>query len=96
MILLIDNYDSFTYNLVQRLGEMDPDIALGEVRRNDEITLDDIAAMKPEPHHRLAGALHAEGSRHLERGAAAASPQRSPRSASAWAISASAIASVAK
>ncbi|MBX9678417.1 MAG: aminodeoxychorismate/anthranilate synthase component II [Gemmataceae bacterium] len=46
MILLIDNYDSFTYNLVQRLGEMDPDIAL-EVRRNDEIALDEIAAMAP-------------------------------------------------
>jgi len=46
MILIIDNYDSFTYNLVQRLGEMDPDIAL-EVRRNDEISLDDIAAMAP-------------------------------------------------
>src|SRR4051812_27577926 len=46
MILIIDNYDSFTYNLVQRLGEMDPDITL-EVRRNDEVTLDDIAAMGP-------------------------------------------------
>jgi anthranilate synthase/aminodeoxychorismate synthase-like glutamine amidotransferase len=46
MILLIDNYDSFTYNLVQRLGEMDPNIDL-EVHRNDKITLDDIAAKKP-------------------------------------------------
>lgn len=45
MILVIDNYDSFTYNLVQYLGE------LGEqpiVRRNDEITLDEIEAMKPD------------------------------------------------
>jgi para-aminobenzoate synthetase component II len=47
MILLIDNYDSFTYNLVQRLGEMDPDIDL-RVERNDAITIDQIAALKPD------------------------------------------------
>jgi anthranilate synthase/aminodeoxychorismate synthase-like glutamine amidotransferase len=46
MILLIDNYDSFTYNLVQRLGEMDPQIDL-RVYRNDRITLDEIAALAP-------------------------------------------------
>ncbi len=46
MILLIDNYDSFTYNLVQRLGEMDARVDL-RVVRNDKITLDEIAAMKP-------------------------------------------------
>jgi anthranilate synthase/aminodeoxychorismate synthase-like glutamine amidotransferase len=46
MILLIDNYDSFTYNLVQRLGEIDPSIEL-EVHRNDQITLDEIAAKRP-------------------------------------------------
>jgi anthranilate synthase/aminodeoxychorismate synthase-like glutamine amidotransferase len=46
MILLIDNYDSFTYNLVQRLGEIDPAIEL-EVHRNDQITLDEIAAKRP-------------------------------------------------
>ena len=46
MILLIDNYDSFTYNLVQRLGEMDPNIDL-RVYRNDRITLDEIAALAP-------------------------------------------------
>jgi anthranilate synthase/aminodeoxychorismate synthase-like glutamine amidotransferase len=46
MILLIDNYDSFTYNLVQRLGEIDPSLDL-EVHRNDQITLDEIAAKKP-------------------------------------------------
>jgi anthranilate synthase/aminodeoxychorismate synthase-like glutamine amidotransferase len=46
MILLIDNYDSFTYNLVQRLGEIDPSIEL-EVHRNDQITLDEIAERRP-------------------------------------------------
>ena len=46
MILLIDNYDSFTYNLVQRLGEMDANIDLA-VHRNDQITIDKIAELKP-------------------------------------------------
>ena len=46
MILLIDNYDSFTYNLVQRLGEIDPAIDL-QVHRNDKITPDEIEALKP-------------------------------------------------
>lgn len=46
MMLIIDNYDSFTYNLVQRLGEIDRRIAL-EVYRNDEITLDEIAEKGP-------------------------------------------------
>ena len=44
MLLMIDNYDSFTYNLVQYLGELGEDVV---VRRNDELTLDEIAAMKP-------------------------------------------------
>ncbi|MDX1948657.1 MAG: aminodeoxychorismate/anthranilate synthase component II [Pirellulaceae bacterium] len=46
MILLIDNYDSFTYNLVQRLGEIDPALAI-EVHRNDQISCDEIAARRP-------------------------------------------------
>ena len=45
MILIIDNYDSFTYNLVQRLGELGAEI---EVYRNDKITLDEVAARKPD------------------------------------------------
>jgi anthranilate synthase component II len=45
MILMIDNYDSFTYNLVQYLGELGADM---KVVRNDEITLDEIAALNPE------------------------------------------------
>ena len=44
MLLIIDNYDSFTYNLVQYFGEMG---AVMEIRRNDQITLDEIALMKP-------------------------------------------------
>jgi anthranilate synthase/aminodeoxychorismate synthase-like glutamine amidotransferase len=46
MIVLIDNYDSFTYNLVQRLGELDSAIDL-RVYRNDKITPDEVAALKP-------------------------------------------------
>jgi len=46
MIVLIDNYDSFTYNLVQRLGELDPAIDL-QVFRNDKITPDQVAALRP-------------------------------------------------
>ncbi len=45
MILLIDNYDSFTYNLAQFLGQLGEKL---EVRRNDKITLDEIAELKPE------------------------------------------------
>ena len=44
MLLMIDNYDSFTYNLVQYLGELGEEVV---VRRNDEITLDEIEALKP-------------------------------------------------
>jgi anthranilate synthase component 2 len=44
MILVIDNYDSFTYNLVQYLGELG---AAVEVRRNDAITVDDVGALAP-------------------------------------------------
>ena len=46
MILLIDNYDSFTWNLVQRLGEIAPGLPV-EVHRNDRITGDEIAAKAP-------------------------------------------------
>ena len=47
MILLIDNYDSFTYNLVQRLGEIDPSLDVRTVR-NDELTVEEIRQMRPE------------------------------------------------
>lgn len=45
MILVIDNYDSFTYNLVQYLGELGQDL---KVYRNDQITVDEIKKMNPE------------------------------------------------
>ena len=45
MILLIDNYDSFSYNLYQYLGEIDPDVS---VIRNDEMSVDEIRALEPE------------------------------------------------
>ena len=45
MILLIDNYDSFSYNLYQLIGSINPDI---KVVRNDQMTIDEIRALKPE------------------------------------------------
>src|SRR5271165_7067043 len=45
MVLIIDNYDSFTYNLVQYLGELGASV---EVRRNDEVTIHQIEALAPE------------------------------------------------
>ncbi len=45
MVLVIDNYDSFTYNLVQYLGELKVEL---QVHRNDQITLDQIRELKPE------------------------------------------------
>jgi anthranilate synthase/aminodeoxychorismate synthase-like glutamine amidotransferase len=45
MVLVIDNYDSFTYNLVQYLGELGAEV---RVRRNDQVGLDEVAEMNPE------------------------------------------------
>ncbi|MCR5329616.1 MAG: aminodeoxychorismate/anthranilate synthase component II [Lachnospiraceae bacterium] len=45
MVLLIDNYDSFSYNLFQMIGEIEPDI---RVIRNDELTVDEIRDLKPD------------------------------------------------
>jgi anthranilate synthase component 2 len=45
MLLMIDNYDSFTYNLVQYFGELGQEVV---VRRNDEIILDEVAALEPD------------------------------------------------
>jgi anthranilate synthase/aminodeoxychorismate synthase-like glutamine amidotransferase len=45
MVFVLDNYDSFTYNLVQYLGELGAEV---EVRRNDELTVEQVEALKPE------------------------------------------------
>ncbi len=45
MVLVVDNYDSFTYNLVQYMGELGASI---EVRRNDEVTVSEVRAMAPD------------------------------------------------
>jgi anthranilate synthase/aminodeoxychorismate synthase-like glutamine amidotransferase len=45
VVFVLDNYDSFTYNLVQYLGELGAHV---EVRRNDQVTVDDVEAMQPE------------------------------------------------
>jgi anthranilate synthase/aminodeoxychorismate synthase-like glutamine amidotransferase len=45
MVFVLDNYDSFTYNLVQYLGELGAEIT---VRRNDDLTVDEVEALKPE------------------------------------------------
>ena len=45
MVFVLDNYDSFTYNLVQYLGELGAEVT---VKRNDEVTVDDIIAMHPD------------------------------------------------
>lgn len=47
MIFLLDNYDSFTYNLVQRIGEIDPSAEI-RVERNDQITIEEIERLQPE------------------------------------------------
>lgn len=47
MLFVLDNYDSFTFNLVQRFGEIDPSIEI-VVRRNDQTTIDEITDLNPE------------------------------------------------
>ena len=87
MILMIDNYDSFTYNLVQYLGELGADLV---VHRNDKITLDQIEALAPEkivispgPCTPREAGISCDLIRHFA--------GRVPFSASAWGISASAM-----
>jgi len=64
VILLLDNYDSFTYNLAQYLGELGAEL---EVRRNNQITLDEVAAMKPERIVIFTRTMHTAGCRHFHR-----------------------------
>ena len=53
-LLMVDNYDSFTFNIVQYLGELGAEV---EVHRNDEITLEGIAARAPVDNRHLAEEL---------------------------------------
>ena len=56
MLLLLDNYDSFTYNLAQYLGQMGQKL---EVRRNDQITLDEIEESPARTDRDFTGTVHA-------------------------------------
>ena len=61
-VTLIDNYDSFTFNLVHYLGELDADV---RVWRNDEKTVDELLAGRIGRDRAFAGPLHAQRGRHL-------------------------------
>jgi anthranilate/para-aminobenzoate synthase component II len=92
MLLMIDNYDSFTYNLVQYFGELGEDV---KVFRNDAITLEGDRRHAAGPHRDLARPLLAGRGRHLG-GDDQSSPARSRCSASASATRASARPSAAR
>ena len=64
VILVVDNYDSFTFNLVQILATLDPDV---DVVRNDALSVDEILAKAAGPDRRLAGTGPARGRRRLLR-----------------------------
>ena len=72
MIVLVDNYDSFTFNLVHYLGELGADVA---VHRNDKIAVDGRARGRARGDRAVARPLHAERGRHLPRSDRQASPQ---------------------
>lgn len=65
MILLIDNYDSFSYNLYQLIGSVNPDI---QVVRNDEISLGEIEKLVPGSNCSFPGSWKTGGGRHLYSG----------------------------
>ena len=81
MILLIDNYDSFSYNLYQLVGELDPDI---RVVRNDALTVEQIAALRPERIIISPGPGRPEDAGNIVE-VAGNCPERSPSWACAWA-----------
>ncbi len=60
MLFVLDNYDSFTFNLVQRFGEIDPSLDV-VVERNDAVTLERDRRAQTGPHRRLPRPLHAVG-----------------------------------
>ena len=61
-VALIDNYDSFTYNLVQYLGELGAEV---EVHRHDAIDVAGVRALRPDPPRDLAGPEDPRPGRHL-------------------------------
>ena len=65
MILLIDNYDSFSYNLYQQAAAIEPDM---RVVRNDALTVSEIENLESFAHHSFAGSRLSEGRRHLRGG----------------------------
>ena len=65
MIAVIDNYDSFTYNLVQYLGELGGEV---QVYRNDAVTRGRTGSAEPQPHRHLARPRRPGRCRHLQRG----------------------------
>ena len=71
-VLMVDNYDSFTYNLVQYLGELGAEL---EVVRNDAATVDELLEPRLRPRRRLARPVHAERGRDLASRSCAASPR---------------------
>ena len=93
VILLLDNYDSFTFNLAQYLGELG---APPLVRRNDEITLDEVRALKPERIVISPGPGPAGGRRHFGGARSASSARRCRSSACASATRASGSPSAAR
>ena len=93
MIVLIDNYDSFTFNLVHYLGELGADVA---VHRNDKIARRRRARGRARRDRALARPLHAERGRHLPRPDRARRRRQSRSSASASAIRRSARRSAAR
>ena len=75
MIAVIDNYDSFTYNLVQYLGELGAEV---RVFRNDAVTVRRAGGAGSEPHRHLPGAGHPCRCRHLQATSSASLGRRKP------------------
>ena len=93
MLLMIDNYDSFTYNIVQYFGELGQDV---RVFRNDAITVPDIAKLAPDYLVISPGPCAPAPRPGSPWPPSANSPARSPSSAFAWATSPSARPSAAR